>query len=261
MHTPVLIELDKGYLAGSFYQPTECTIPWRAVFFCHGYTGNRIETRRLFVRFARFLNDNGIAAFTFDYRGHGESSGRFEHFTVKDWIKDAQIAFDYFLKKTEIVHDKIAVLGYSLGGCIASFIAEKPFIEKVLLWAPVASPEDMFNKKHLKMTNEQKFDLASKHYFDSGGYIISQNFIDNLKNIDPVAALSKTKAAQTLIIHAEDDEVVDINENSQRYFDALSAVKKDVQLLKAPDGGHGFSNLESEKFLLTKSLDFLKRAE
>ncbi|MFA0780897.1 MAG: hypothetical protein RJAPGHWK_002418, partial [Candidatus Fervidibacter sp.] len=48
-----------------------------AVAMCHGFTGNRIEAHRLFVKAARHFVQHGIAVLRFDFRGSGESEGDF----------------------------------------------------------------------------------------------------------------------------------------------------------------------------------------
>ena len=56
----------------------------------------------------------------FDYRGHGLSSGIFDELTVSDWIEDAKkILNEVVVPK----HDKVILVGSSMGGWIACHIA------------------------------------------------------------------------------------------------------------------------------------------
>jgi len=257
MQTPVIINLEKGFLTATFYQPENKPPPWQCVGFCHGFTGNRIEIRRLFVRFARRLNENGIAVFTFDYRGHGESSGDFDEFTMEDWRDDAKCALDYFLKRDDIIKDKISILGFSMGGCIASYLSVNPIVKRVLLWSPAAVPYHLFLLRLSQFSEKDKNDFETKKYVDFGGLKMTKRFVEVLKEIDPLKEIAKTKAEKIHIIQSVDDSILDFNENALRYEKALKDAKKSVTLLKIPNGGHIFSNLESEKMLFDSSLQFL----
>ena len=59
----------------------------------------------------------GRAFLRFDYRGHGQSAGRFEDATVGDWLTDALAVFDGLTEGPQIV------VGSSMGGWIALMIA------------------------------------------------------------------------------------------------------------------------------------------
>jgi len=57
-------------LYGMLHRPEGVAIA-PAVVLCHGFTGQRIESHRLFVKMARDLAAHGIAALRFDFRGSG----------------------------------------------------------------------------------------------------------------------------------------------------------------------------------------------
>ena len=52
--------------------------PFPGVLLCHGFTGQRIEAHFIFVKMSRALEQAGIASLRFDFRGSGESEGRFQ---------------------------------------------------------------------------------------------------------------------------------------------------------------------------------------
>jgi len=53
----------------------------------------------------------------FDYRGHGESGGRFEDYAVSDWLADAEAVMQ------TVVAGSALVVGSSMGGWIALLLA------------------------------------------------------------------------------------------------------------------------------------------
>ncbi len=85
--------------------------PAPTVIFCHGFTGNRIEARRLFVRAARKMSREGIFSVRFDFRGPGESEGEFEKMTVSSETSDLNAVLSFLLGRNKVARDKIGVLG------------------------------------------------------------------------------------------------------------------------------------------------------
>lgn len=63
------------------------------------------------------MAQNGYVSFSFDTRGVGGSSGRFEEGSLKNRLTDAQAAYD---KLSKFV-DNIIVIGRSMGGHVATF--------------------------------------------------------------------------------------------------------------------------------------------
>lgn len=86
------------------------------VLFCHGNGGNimhRLDTLAL-------LHGLGLSCFVFDYRGYGNSAGRP---TEQGTYRDAQAAYDWLTQTKGIAPEQIVVLGRSLGGSIATYLA------------------------------------------------------------------------------------------------------------------------------------------
>ena len=50
----------------------------KIVIMCHGFTGNKVEDKRLYVESARDLASRGFNALRFDFYGSGDSEGDFE---------------------------------------------------------------------------------------------------------------------------------------------------------------------------------------
>jgi alpha-beta hydrolase superfamily lysophospholipase len=88
------------------------------VVLLHGLRGNRLQT----LERARLLNRQGMSALLFDFQAHGESSGRQITFGYLE-SRDAQAAVR--LAKERWPHERIGVLGISLGGA-AAVLADPP---------------------------------------------------------------------------------------------------------------------------------------
>src|ERR1700730_7492286 len=94
-----------------------------AVILFHGFTGNKLEPHRLFLKISRALEQLGFACFRFDFLGSGESDGNFEDMTVSKEISEGNAILDWVRSDPRIDKDKISLLGLSMGGLVASVIA------------------------------------------------------------------------------------------------------------------------------------------
>jgi len=78
---------------------------------------------------ARFLStlsqQYGWGYTRFDYQGHGQSDGVFEHCSLHDWLGDALAVVDQTHNnhmQAEIGHQKIVLVGSSMGAWLASHV-------------------------------------------------------------------------------------------------------------------------------------------
>jgi pimeloyl-ACP methyl ester carboxylesterase len=109
----------------------------RLVILCHGFTGNKAESGRLFVQAARAFQKAGLNALRFDFMGSGDSSGEFNEMTPNTQIQDVLDVLEIARRR----YKKIALLGLSLGGatviCAAHQARKKP--DALLTWSSVPS--------------------------------------------------------------------------------------------------------------------------
>lgn len=252
----------KQYLSAAITLPEQTkSKPVPGVLFCHGFTGNRIETRRLFVLLSRQLAQAGIASLRFDYRGSGESSGNFEDFAVLEYIADAMEALQWLQKNAKIDRKRIGVLGFSLGGCVASYLAGKvPEALKVLvLWAPVASGKAVFEHIYHKRLTQHHYTLESRKPFiiDLEGFPVSSKFLRNLVRLKPVNQLKQVNCA-VLICQGSADDIVPVSQ-AEEYFNSLKRWYKQVQLHIISGATHSFNSLLHIKELLDKTTDWFRQ--
>ena len=118
----VMIPGANGLLAATLEKPAlksgeKCPI----VIICHGFGGNR--DRGTTCTIGHQLPTENIASIRFDFNGHGESEGRFEDMTVPNEIEDAKCVYQYVSTLPFIDTKRIAILGASQGGVVASMTA------------------------------------------------------------------------------------------------------------------------------------------
>jgi dipeptidyl aminopeptidase/acylaminoacyl peptidase len=134
-----------GTLRGMFHCPAESG-SFPTVVLLHGFTGSHVEEQHLFVQAARFLRDNGFCVLRFDFFGSGDSDGTFDQFTPLTEVDDAVVALDWVSEQKCVDPDRIAVLGLSLGGCVAALLAgQDPRVKAAVFWNAVTLPDRHFS--------------------------------------------------------------------------------------------------------------------
>ncbi|BBC25862.1 alpha/beta hydrolase [Pseudanabaena sp. ABRG5-3] len=183
------------------------------ILFCHGNGGN-IGNR---VSYLPIFKDLGLATFLFDYRGYGKSEGQPSE---QGTYKDVEAAWQYLTQERKIPPQKIIIYGESLGGAIASYIAQTTAQQ---------NPQNSAAGLILASTFTSISDRAAELYPFLPIRLLSKfsyNSIERLPNIKiPV-----------LIIHSTEDEIIPFH-HGERNFQVANAPKKLVKLHGDHNGG------------------------
>jgi len=78
---------------------------------------------RPFAVIAEHLSQKGLAVLRYDDRGVGKSSGDYLDANEPDFVKDAEAALHYLVRRKDIATGKVGVLGLSEGSMIAAMVA------------------------------------------------------------------------------------------------------------------------------------------
>jgi fermentation-respiration switch protein FrsA (DUF1100 family) len=106
------------------------------ILFCHGNAGNisqRIDSFEIFRQL-------GFSTFIFDYRGYGKSEGKPSE---KGTYLDAEGAWNWLVREKKMKPEEIIVVGRSLGGGIASYLAKKYQPRALIIESSFISISDM----------------------------------------------------------------------------------------------------------------------
>ncbi len=85
------------------------------IMFCGGFRSNMAGTKALALE--AHCVATGRAFTRFDYRGHGESDGKFTDGTIGDWLEDTVAVLD------RVVQGPVVLVGSSMGAWIALLAA------------------------------------------------------------------------------------------------------------------------------------------
>jgi fermentation-respiration switch protein FrsA (DUF1100 family) len=112
----VTFTADDGVQLNGWYVPADSAN--LTVCYFHGNAGNisgRIQTLQL-------LNNLGLNVLMFDYRGYGKSGGTP---TEEGTYRDAEAAWEYLRNGRGVAESDIIIMGRSLGGSIAAWLAAR----------------------------------------------------------------------------------------------------------------------------------------
>ena len=197
------------------------------ILFCHGNGGNimhRLDTINIFY-------DLGINCFIFDYRGYGKSQGKLSE---QGTYRDAEAAYRWLKEEKKEQPENIILLGRSLGGSIAAFLAGRVNPCSLVLECSFTSYIDI-GKKFYPYMPVQWF---SRFNYDTLGYL-------------------KKVHCPTMVIHSQNDETVSF-EFGQTLYKAANEPSRFVKTF----GSHNDSFLVSSdiyKKAWTEWIEFLKK--
>jgi len=239
-------------LRGMLHKPENFNGKLPIVCMFHGFTGDKLGSHFMFVRLSRILADKGIASIRFDFIGSGESDGDFVNMTLSKELEDSRLILQYAKSLDFVDEDKIGILGFSMGGAVASMLASeyKETVKTLCLWAPAG------NMAEIAVHGKSEKDIEKVRKigcYDLDGYLIGIDFIDDLLNTD-IFKKSSSYDKNVLLIHGTNDTSVPIS-TSEKYLELYGT--KGV-LHSIPGSNHTFTSKAFENEVLDYTVGFFE---
>lgn len=205
----VEFKVGKDTLRGSLFIPSGKG-PFPGVVFYHG----RGSTRARYLPMAETLAQKGFMALAFDFRGCGESDGKFEDQSHEMGIEDAGASLKFLLSQN-VDKKKIGIQGTSFGGYVTGMVLKDyDFIKSVVLRVPAA-----YSDNDLQLTPET---FPKYVYFQNRKKWIDSSAYSGLKKF----------RGSLLVIESEKDELLPSEEVQKYYNVAKSTVKRKLFIHK-----------------------------
>jgi len=199
--------------------------------------------------------ESGFVSLVFDFRGCGESGGEFDY----GWSEqlDLRAAIDYLTSRREVVSDSVFVVGHSLGGAVALYVAQtEKRIKGVALWA---TPHDhAYNVKQFITRTRGRLSyylfllisyvdavvdvsrLFSLHVY--GITLRPRAVRQKLMRLKESEVVKKLENLSLLIVNGSRDPIVELEEAKINF----EAAKKPKELAVIESANHAFQGKEEE---------------
>jgi pimeloyl-ACP methyl ester carboxylesterase len=191
-----------GELLHAWYIPAHAA--HGTVLYLHGNGGNISSI----LPDVLVLHELGLNLLLLDYRGYGESSGSPSE---QGMYTDVQTAWDYLTATRGIAATQIVIVGYSMGGGVAAWLAERTAPAGLILINTFTSMKDRGSELYPYLPVRQ---LMRYHY--------------------PILERLPQITSPILIAHARDDRTIPIEHGYRLHAAAASPFP-----VLETDGGHG----------------------
>ncbi|MBL0372035.1 alpha/beta fold hydrolase [Rhizobium sp. KVB221] len=218
--------------------------PVPAVLMLHGFGSSKDEVGGMYARAARALADKGIASIRIDFPGFGKSGGDAGDTTVDQQLDAAKVAFAALRKTEGVDPTRVGVLGFSLGGGIATLLASgsQGDVKSLVTWSSVGD----FQTDFVSSLGQKAFDRAKDDGvvgLDLGWRTIAlkQAFFESLGKYKLDDAIASYSGAYLAIAGAKDF--------SAAYPDRFEGLAKgqNKEVMIVPEGDHIYGVLGSDQ--------------
>lgn len=239
-------------IRGELYIPSAERSP--SLVVCHGFDKRGFRGLPLYRQLARKACERGYASLVFDFRGCGESSGKFDYGIGEQ--QDLRFAIDYLASRREVFSDSIFVVGHSLGGAVALYaIQGDGRVRGLALWG---TPHDhAYNVRKFIVRNrgwlsyyvfllssylDVVVDMSRFFRLEVYGISLRPRYVrEKMMRLNESEVVSKV-GVPILVMVGSEDKFVSVEE-TQILFSAAGEPK---QLLIIPSMGHAFQGKEDE---------------
>lgn len=223
-----------------------------AVLIIHGFAGGTYDEEDLanYLELNRFLD-----VFQFTLPGHKKNLSNVEY---TEWIDYSEEKLKWLIS---LGYNRIYLIGHSLGGVIATYLATKyKEVKKLILAAPAFQYLDSEEGKvHIKNSIKLAPQLFKTY---GGGEMVSRFLKLNIKSAKQFTELitqyyeyPKKIKCPLLLLHGNRDDVVPISSSQYVYDNAKSKTKKMVLI----DGAtHDIFVSEKDEIIFKTVKDFIK---
>lgn len=269
-------------LAGKLYIPAEQGC-FPGVLLCHGFASCKEE----FMALPHNLCREGFAVLSFDYSGHGESTGHRGYVSENGHLDDTLRAYQALIDRPEVNVAQTALIGHSLGtSAVLRFLATsaakhincgvllapmhqirqslKPFEKNTYTaLAALARPLKKLTGKHMYIP----YRVKAKDIYESKEAIqramthkllqhqISvHNYSYLMERQDNVLYAEKVQSPM-LVIAAEKDRLIPVAQ-AEAVYRALSSKDKVFEVIAG--SGHSLLGDRQAKEVTTRMIDWLK---
>ena len=208
---------------------------YKGIIRAHGFTGNKDGLANLGRESSKFLCQNDFDVLRFDFRGSGESEGRYEDMTIQEEAADLRAAINFMKDRG---YKKIGVIGDSMGGAVTVMAYQDSNIDCMVLWYPTLYLKStvlkiFLGKGHQKELQEKGYTTYMRE--DGRKFKIGRAFVEEVMTLDVESRLRQVECP-IMIIHGDNDTLVPYKDSVQ----AMKFIRSPKELVNIQGAEHCF---------------------
>lgn len=230
-----------------------------AVIICHGF--NQHSQHDLVWNLSNFLFASGFVVLRFDFHGHGDSEGTFEHHTFSQQIDDLQSAIEFLGKIKEVDYGRIGVFGQGVGGNVVISAAARDemmnseeigsTIKALVLQGTRANMEEHVRTN---LADHEIIELEKKGVFDKGNFKIRHGYWKDAKKHDAVQEIQKIKVPVLFVWGMDDFQTPE-----HEFRSLFAAANQPKAYEEVANADHWFRQDKAREFLFEVTRDWFRK--
>lgn len=249
MGTRFNICVDGLMIVGEIYYPLKGQEPFPTLCLCHGIPAVPPDpSDKGYTLLAEQFAEEGFLTCIFNFRGAGESEGNLD---LLGWTHDLSAVITYLTHLDAADPSEIALMGFSGGAATAAYVTA--YDTRISTLITCACPAEFS-----KLTTGQGLE-AFLDQCRTVGTIKDETFPPSIEEwgahfqqVSPIEFIDQVSPRPLLIIHGENDELIDPAHAHSLYEKA----REPKELVMIPHGEH---RLRTNKTAIAAALSWLKK--
>jgi len=256
-NTQAVLHEEAGYfeVAGAYLYTVvhRTSEPLARILLIGPFASERQNSYLPWVRWARYLAARGFEVLRYDYRGVGESLGRFEEATFSDWAADLALLCDWFKK----LQPEIPLLlhGLETGALLACGAFQKGYGDALLLWSPPQDANQALRSTLLRWVGLEQLLKPGAERRSAADYIrqLEQGRSIEVEGYQWSACLWQESFAWKLPLNIGDEQDSDTSERPVRI---VKLPKEAAPLVKG--GFVGYDEVKDFEWLFAENIQWIQ---
>ena len=181
---PANFEHEGNHISGSLVLPKNSQEPYPVVIFVHGDGAMPYDAYGYYRPLWGRLAERGIASFSWDKAGVGNSQGDWQSQSMDDRAEETVAAIEMLNKRADVAPNRIGLIGYSQAGWVLPLVASKSdyprfmvLVSGAINWMDQGAymterrlTREGFSKKQIKQVIEESRNISAQLFSSTATY-------------------------------------------------------------------------------------------